>query len=52
VEKSELLLPETAIDEVETFVDDSARKSKENEIKKPDFVELNKGNSFLSNLLL
>ena len=52
MEKSELLLPETAIDEVETFVDDTARNSKENEIKKPDFVTLNNGNSFLSNLLL
>ena len=47
-EKTELVLCKTGVDEVETFLDDTVRESKENEVNKTDFVTLNDGNLVFS----
>lgn len=47
-EKTALVLCKTGVDEVETFLDDTVRESKENEVNKTDFVTLNDGNLVFS----
>lgn len=47
-EKTALVLGKTGVDEVETFLDDTVRESKENEVNKTDFVTLNDGNLVFS----
>ena len=47
-EKPELVLCKTGVDEVETFLDDTVRESKQNEVNKTDFVTLNDGNLVFS----
>ena len=48
VQTPELLLRETALHDLEPFVDDTAGGAKETKIKKNDFIQLNDGNLYLS----